>query len=391
MGLWVSCHRTLISSFLAAAVGALAWSGQTAPLSMSFVFLVVFIVQSDRRAAYAVALSYYVGSSWPLVPGARAFFGADSSFFGGVLLWLAASALLASPWGLFHFTNWPARFWSVPLALSATALPPLAIIGWASPLTSAGILFPGTGWLGIIALVLLPATIVRRPRLGVTAAVALAAIGNWVHPGNVPPPAGWEAVGTTFGRSELEVPDPIREFQNAEWIKLHALSSSANVIIFPETAIPRWNDAAELFWEPTLEEFTNSGKTIIIGTTVIDDRTRSPANTVIIRGAGGPASFSQRIPPPISMWRPFSSSGFPLRFAGVSTTRLCEERAAFLICYELLLTWPVLRASLDHPTILIGVANDYWANHTPIPAVQRAALTAWARLFSLPSLMATNT
>ena len=67
------------------------------------------------------------------------------------------------------------------------------------------------------------------------------------------------------------------------------------------------------------------------------------------------------------------------------------QRAAVLICYEQLLTWPVLLSMAQHPTILIVVANDYWASRTPIPAVQRVALTAWARLFALPKLMAVNT
>jgi apolipoprotein N-acyltransferase len=91
------------------------------------------------------------------------------------------------------------------------------------------------------------------------------------------------------------------------------------------------------------------------------------------------------------MWKPFSTSGFPLRACGRGTVRVCGERAAVLICYELLLTWPVLSANLEHPTILVGIANDYWASRTIIPAEQRVVLSAWARLFGLPKLIAVNT
>ena len=91
------------------------------------------------------------------------------------------------------------------------------------------------------------------------------------------------------------------------------------------------------------------------------------------------------------MWKPLRQDGIPLRLAGPGTIAVAGHRAGILICYELLLTWPVFTVSLEHPTILVGLANDYWASQTSIAAAQRAALTAWARLFRLPKLIAVNT
>ena len=292
--------------------------------------------------------------------------------------------------GLFHFRSGLAWLYSVPLGLLAITIPPLGIIGWASPLTGAGVLFPGTGWLGIIAFVCLPGIMIRYPCLGTSAAGMLIVVANVAHRTDPSPPRGWEAVDTVFGRSEFEIPDTIHEFQKAQWLQQRSLNSHGAVVIFPETVIPRWNAATEIFWKPTLNQLVNSGKTIVLGATV-RGLASGPVNKIIIRGASGPGSFSQRIPPPISMWRPFTRSAFPLRLASLGTVRLAGERPAFLVCYELLLTWPVLSAMFEHPTILVGVANDYWARGTPIPSAQRAALTAWARLFSLPKLMAVNT
>jgi hypothetical protein len=372
-------------------VGALTWSGHAAFLPLSFSFLPLVLLQDSRWAAYKVALAYYAGSTWPLVPGANTFFGPHYHFWQGVLLWVTASILLALPWALLHFQRWPARFWSVPLALAATSLPPLGLIGWASPLTSAGILFPGTGWLGISAVLCLPAAIVYRPRVGLPLTGTLVALANAIYPGDRMPPLAWEAINTTLGRSELERPDPIREFQHAEWIQQRALCSTAKVIIFPETAVPRWSEATEAFWEPTLSTLAASGKTIVFGTTVPAAASVCRLNAVVVRGASEPAFFCQRIPVPIAMWKPFSEEGFPLHAMGQGSLGVAGERVAVLICYELLLTWPLLTVSLERPTILIGLANDYWASQTCIPAVQRAALTAWARLFHLPNLMAVNT
>jgi hypothetical protein len=391
MGIWFSLHRTLASVLVAAVIGTLAWSGHAATLPLSFGFLLLVLLQATRWAAYAVALAYYAASTWPLVLGANAFFGANSQPFEGVALWGAASALLAGPWGLLHFRTWPARFWSTPLALLCTCLPPLGLIGWASPLTSAGIIFPGAGWLGILALLFLPAVILRRPRAGLLIAGALIALADLIYPGDPPPPRAWEAADTTFGRSELELPDPLREFENAEWIQQRALNSHSRIILFPETVVPRWNDATEAFWEPVLRNLAANGKTIVLGTTIPAAASQRRLNSVIVRGAGRSASYFQRVPVPISMWRPFSDAGFPLRLSGSGVVSVADQRAGILICYELLLTWPVFSLSLEHPTILVGVANDYWAERTPIPAVQRLAFNAWARLFRWPKLMAVNT
>jgi hypothetical protein len=390
MGNWLATHPTIVSSFAAAALGAVAWSGHAATLPLSFSFLPLTLIQPNRWSAYGVAFPYYAASTWSLVPGAKTFFGPNQYSFEAVALWLTASALLAAPWGLFHFCTSPARFWSAPLTLGATSLPPLGLIGWASPLTSAGMLFPGTGWFGIIAIAFLPAVIVSRPWRGLAITGALIALANAMYPGDPRPPATWVAVDTTFGRSQAELPDPIREFQNAEWIQQRALHSNARVTLFPETVVPRWNDATEGFWEPTLATLTAAGKTIVFGTTVAVAGSPQRLNGVVIRG-GTSATFFQRVPVPISMWNPFGQSGFPLRLGGSGSIQVGGERAAVLICYELLLTWPVLSANLEHPTILVGVANDYWASRTIIPAEQRVALSAWARLFGLPKLIAVNT
>jgi hypothetical protein len=45
---------------------------------------------------------------------------------------------------------------------------------------------------------------------------------------------------------------------------------------------------------------------------------------------------------------------------------------------------------VDGPTLIVGMANQYWVRDTSIPATQRASLVAWSRLFTLPLLIAEN-
>src|SRR6202158_4990882 len=134
---------------VAASTSAIAWNGHLAAIPLSLVApLLVYRTKSGKHA-YASMFSYYAAASWPLIPGARAFFGVQGTPLIGLLLCLAAAALLALPWGLLFTRGRERAAWAVPLCILLTAMPPLGIIGWASPLLCAGVLFPGSKWFGL--------------------------------------------------------------------------------------------------------------------------------------------------------------------------------------------------------------------------------------------------
>jgi hypothetical protein len=307
-----------------------------------------------------------------------------------VLLWIAASAILAAPWALVWTISNTACFWRVPLGLIISAVPPIGIMGWASPLTAAGILFPGTRWFGLIGTMALSGMAVVTPKTTLCAALIGATAALAIYPGQMAPPAGWEAVNTQFGGAGFGPSDPLSDFAAAQWIQARALESHARVIVFPESAVPRWNEATELFWRPTLALLRASGKTIILGAGVSKPGTDRFDNVLLTRGAQNGPDLPQRIPVPIGMWRPGTSTGVPIHLWGSGTVNIAGERAAILICYEQLLVWPILMSALDRPTLIVGIANDYWAIGTRIPAVQLAATMGWANLFGIPALTARN-
>jgi predicted amidohydrolase len=241
---------------------------------------------------------------------------------------------------------------------------------------------------------------------------------NGILGGSPATPAGWQAIDTDFGGIAHGKASPVAEFAAAERIQELARASRAHVIIFPETVVPMWIEASSLFWEQTLADLGASGKIVAFGaglpiagrpgdspaapqkippladasfllTTAAEGVSPAYHNVVVIQGAQT-GVFFQRIPIPLGMWRPFSSSGVPLNLARRGTIQLAGKRAAVLICYEQLLTWPALQSLLEHPSILIAVANDYWATNTPIRRCQNAAVRTWGRLFRLPVLSATN-
>lgn len=197
------------------------------------------------------------------------------------------------------------------------------------------------------------------------------------------------------------------------------------MLIFPETVVPTWTPATDTFWQQTLDRLRASGKTILFGTRVpspshdaeparydfsadlaalggerlptFSSRTRYRTeaafpydNALVVRGAETGA-FQQRVPVPIGMWNPWNAMTARLHLNGSGVIDLHGQRAAILICYEQLITWPVLVSMAQRPTVLVAVANDYWVTDTPIPSFQLAAVRSWARLFRLPYFSAVNT
>src|SRR5882762_6336565 len=138
---------------VAATTAATAWSGHLAAIPLSLVAPLLVYQTKSRKHAYASMFSYYAGASWPLIPGARAFFGVQGTPIIGLSLCLAAALLLALPWGLLFSRGRGRAAFCVPLCIVLAAMPPLGIIGWASPLLSAGVLFPGSKWFGLALII----------------------------------------------------------------------------------------------------------------------------------------------------------------------------------------------------------------------------------------------
>ena len=57
------------------------------------------------------------------------------------------------------------------------------------------------------------------------------------------------------------------------------------------------------------------------------------------------------------MWNPLKpKQGVPLRLFGPGILEIEGQRVALLVCYEQLLTWPILASALEHPTLIVWLA-----------------------------------
>jgi apolipoprotein N-acyltransferase len=404
----------------------------------------VCLTPGTRKAAFRSTLGYYVAAIWPMVPGLDRYMGRAATSLIPIAIWVLSAILLSLPWTI----SWASDrrvdcVWRVPLALLATIFPPLGIIGLASPLTAAGYLFPGTAWVGIAAVALMPGIVLSTCALAwhrrcavlclVSASAAGLAIGGRLFTRNdAAPPPGWIAVNTHFG----DVSQPFQDFPAAQFIQQKAAETSARVLIFPESVVPRWSVATEAFWHRSLDRCRRRGQILAIGAglpakarternvgeglrdlkaydfgaaidalkgtgtprairgSVISNGPIKPRpepidNTMLIVGAES-AKFYQRVPVPVGMWRPFTKISVPLRLDSPGVLAIDHERAAVLICYEQMLTFPILASMLQRPTVIVGISNTFWISHTTIPRYQATALRGWAKLFRLPYFLAVN-
>jgi hypothetical protein len=241
------------------------------------------------------------------------------------------------------------------------------------------------------------------------------------------------AVNTYFG----DVSRPFQDFVAARYIQSKATAASARVIIFPEAVVPRWSDATAAFWHESLDRCRARGQILVVGAGLTaqsesepEDRERlralqsydfgaaldvkgidkqsvpgieSPVtpnvlsrplperieNAALILGIES-ATFYQRVPVPIGMWRPFSKDSVPLRLWAPGVLAIDHQRTALLICYEQMLVFPVLASMLRHPSVIVGLSNTFWFDGTTVPRYQATALRAWAKLFHLPLFSAVN-
>jgi apolipoprotein N-acyltransferase len=369
------------------AIGTVAWSGHLWSLPLSLLMIALLPPARTLKNRWLLAAGYFSGATWTVVPGAAIFYGHAYNPFAIIPLWLGVSFLLAGPWAILCAGDPKRLLWAVPATLIVESVPPLAPLGLANPLIAAGAMFPYTRWFGLLFLGILATAIAIAPRPTIVIMLLFTLLG--LAAPDPTPPSNWAAINTNFGGEGLDSPDILRLYTAAQAIQRTALDSHAEVVIFPESVIYRWNDSTDLFWRRTIDRLRQDGKTLIVGANVDLPGNRQYENVAIMRGTVN-ETFKERIPMPFSMWKPGTGTGVPLHLFGPGVIRLDHQRAAILVCYEQLLVWPVVRSLEEHPTLLVGLANDYWARNTYFPTIQTASMRSWSRLFDIPALTAVN-
>ena len=394
---------------LAALLGVSWQYGHWGPI-LTLILIPLVVLGGNRRDRYGMALAYYLAGSYVLPGGASVFFG-PGHVLEGIFLWLASSALLAAGWA---FADRP---WKVVAALMVDALPPLGLFDWLSPLASAGVLFPGASWVGLLMLLTgvylsvrwmtqgLPMDLKWRhvctDTLGFLAGMALMLnVFTAVNPPAVP--KGWTGMNLHLGPiTENVMADMAR---NQEWIsQTQAKTDSAKVVLLPETLMTWWAGNAE-----EVRQAVPNGQTWLVGASVPVGRDLLADGIEAVHGSGGVGVkgrgkgatllFISPFPVPVSMWHPWYRGHGYVRADGVDyeaswwepVRKVDGVRTWASICYDQILPWVWMEGVVQDPQVVLLTNNEWWAKGTGIPEIQRATAWAWARLIGAPVVEAEN-
>ncbi|WP_454685492.1 conjugal transfer protein TraB [Ancylobacter moscoviensis] len=374
---------------VAALVGAIGWSGEPLTLPLAMLFPALWASARSRFVAALVAAAYFLAASRGLPQGVANFYGADLG--PGLFLWLVASLAFVAVHALL-WTSRPGGGRAARFALAAglMAVPPLGIVGWAHPLTAAGVLFPGWGWLGLAAAV--AGLMVMTTRAWPIAAFALAGIWLWSAATWTAPslPDGFRGVDLDMGQS-LGRDGTLERQRDLIATVMRAEGRGGRIVVLPESALGFWTPSVERLWR---EALASSDIAVIAGAAVIDPQGYDNVLVAISADKAG-ILYRERMPVPVSMWQPWrrwlgQDGGARAHLFANPTVEFGGRRIAPLICYEQLIVWPILQSMLQRPDAIVATGNGWWTVGTSIIDIQNASTIAWARLFDVSLVTAFN-
>jgi hypothetical protein len=390
----------LVLGFIAVVISYAAWNRNLWLLATSALFPLIWSKAPSRLAAGFVTFCYYASAARGLLRGTQVFLGSlgqCTSTLLGVLFIVTSSCILAVPW-CFLWTRDPnpiAIAWRLPTILILVSIPPVGFLGWANPITAAGVLFPGLRWYGLAAIVgIMVLGIILKHPSHILAMLVLCVLSAQLFPDPPKPPDGWKGQDTNFGGLSAQA-GFIRFYdQNMKIIETATNPQELTVILFPEAVAGHWNMATEALWkEEASRTLETKGVTVLLGAERFTGEDSKPEHydvVIVSVGAESRIIYRQRIPMPVSMWRPFCKRGARLHWLDASVFTLDGHKAAALVCYEQVLIWPLLVSMVYQPDVILAPANAWWSRDTAIPGVQHTVLRAWSRLFQIPVITAFN-
>lgn len=403
-----SAKRTILTALFAGVIGAAAgllWNGDLS--SLMIVVLVPPVGLILPKGPSAVFFLFYYISAIRSVPAFYPIFYAGSTPFSGLPIWLAWGVCLSLPWILARHLNFSRSGVTIPVRLLAGYLPaffpPLWFLGAASPLFSAGILFPGLGFSGLLLLGVFQTVILAyfktRSTFLLPVFLLLVLISGLAHGGTKekPLPPGWTAINTSGDPRPLLLRAPW-EIAVAKKI-LTELASGARVILLPEGIATFWTkDAVGRIslpypWNVVDREARDRGVTVLIGSEIPKDSGQHVwDDDLVALGEGGIRVFPARQPIPVAGWNPFSKTHHePAHWGKSGIIRIDGQRAYLSICFEDLLIGSQVEAMLfGRPEVVLSADNLWFSKGTSDRGFQSESIRSFGRLFGIPVLRAVN-
>ena len=379
----------LFTSLLGVFISYLSWSlSENLTIFSTFLFIAYFII-NQRALLFSILLGYYLFSSRGLLFGTANYF--ESNYIA-IMIWLTAALISSSLWILIWSPLKKKRLFIFPILLILLILPPIGFISWVNPIISSAILFPKLGFLGILLYILsiyilvIPSSrkiYLMKFIIGtllisiiVLSHHSVKSVNNQIalHPIN----------------SHLIYKNKAIDFMG-DYRRQNKLLSIVNTspyktILLHENALGNFNQNNMMIWRNM-----DKNKTVLAGATIINKRVGGYDNVLMgITYNSYRTIYKQRVPVPISMWKPWDEQGANAYLFQTPIIEYKGTRVGVFICYEQLLTYTYLHTMLYDPKYIIGLSNLWWVKDKSIWKIQLRSMKLWGLLFDISSINSTN-
>ena len=381
--------QTLLYIALSIAIGFIAWDSY---LPMAILIPVIWSKSTTKKTAWLVGVFYHLTASRGIIFGVPVFF--DSTVLHGIAFWAVAGLIQSLPYFLCSYVR--NSYIAISVLLIALILPPIGIVGWANPLTAAGVIFPGYGFAGLFLTLCLIWFMVwlynkNTILIGICAMAIIfypliigsRVMGNIQIQGSITNFAGNPAnLGDKFQRDYQKFIKTYNQYSGSEF----------KTLVLPESTGGIWTDSTKHLWSRWQRNLQKDQVVVLPTLLPESNKTLKTNNTLVeMKKDEFNVLYKARQSVPLAMWKPWSKDNVKNNWFENPVFEISGKKATALICYEAYLIWPVLQSFLSgNPEIILFVSNHWWSKNTSLLSIQKTCVNAWASLFATQVVSAIN-
>ena len=333
--------------------------------------------------SFACAAAYAVPAA---LPAGLAAFDYTGSVGTALIAWtvpgavfgLALGAALAAP------RRW--RTVAVIAVIVAVSVPPLSAVTLLSPLPVAGLVFPGTGLVGLVGFVVLlgalasarstPILVLSGACLVASATFATAAVPTHADK------RGIAGVDTWRGQPDARTQSRLAGAWRTEERRLSD-ALGAHTVVWPEGVYGEWSALTGRMLELATPRLVGGTRTYVDETTYVN---------TLVDGVTGEVLYAQRAPVLLALGRRHRAVPGD-RFGDAHPAASTPAALLALLCIEIANPWLALvtfggAASSARP--VVWAANLGWSSREGLATRMRQTARQWAALFDVAVITAVN-
>lgn len=379
----------MIISLTGMIIAYISWSLSVEFTIFSSLLFFAYFYINQRSYLFTLVSSYYLFASRGLLFGTQNYY---ESFGISILIWISASLLSTLVWITAWSPSGKKRLILFPIMLITLILPPVGFISWVNPIISSVIAFPRLGFLGIILYLItiyLIAISLSKQKNSIKFIIIFSILTistvNFNQKISSKSNIKLYPINSNLTYKNQAI-DFIGDHRRQKKLLAIANKSKCRNLLFHENALGNFNQNSMMIWDKL-----DKNKTILAGAYIYHQGVETYDNVLVeLNNTSYKTIYKQRVPVPISMWKPWVEQGARAYPFQNPTVEYQQNRVGVFICYEQLLTYTYLHTMFYEPQYIIGISNLWWVEDESIGEIQRRSLELWGRLFDKFTIYSEN-